>query len=419
MIAPIYFNLVLQILYIFRDAEMKVATAANTFKNKALVVTVSYASLMMLGIYLGFFQYTVLSMTEKFSLSAGMLGLLVAMQSIGMFLSPFLLGVLSGKIGKKKTVIIAYGLMVFGMSLAGLSPSIYIYIGSVLFIGAGYAVTEATLSAVLTDEFHERSSMHLNFSQVFFSLGAFTGPLIAKALIEGVGIYFQNLYFLIAIPFLVFALLFFFTRHYNDEINHEKPHTLRVLKHLKHRVILFLIIGIFLYVGIENTIGNFADSYFEIQLSMPQLSATALSVFWLAMMPSRLLTGLVGFFKKDTEGIFIGLSMLTIVSLILAMTLKNPTAKVVMFGVCGFGCGPLWPIIVDKLAKRSKGYTAPMLNIAFAFCGLGAAFLPFTAGFLVNAFSQSAAYFYCAAACVLMLISFFIARKKNPGDMLS
>lgn len=387
----------------------------NTFTNKALIVFVCYVSLMMLGIYLAFFQYTVLSITQKFNLSSGMIGLFVALQSVGMAISPFVLGVLSGKIGKKKTILISLALMVVGMLLAGSSASIVSYISSLLLIGAGYAVTEATLTAVLSDEFSTRSTMHLNFSQVCFSGGAFLGPLIAKGLIENVGIYFQNLYFLISIPLFVMGLLFFFTRHYNDDRSAQKVRTLSVVKHLKNRVILFLIISIFLYVGIENTAANFTDSYFELQLGMPQFSAQALSFYWLAMMPSRFLAGVL---MKNTKSLFAGLSALTIVSLILAMTLNDPTAKIVMFAVCGFGCGPLWPLIVDRIAKKSKGYTAPMLNIAFAFCGLGAAFLPFAAGLLVNVSSQSVAYYLCAGAAVVMLLCFLAAKDEHLSKTL-
>lgn len=382
----------------------------NTFTNKALIIFVCYVSLMMLGIYLAFFQYTVLSITQKFNLSSGMIGLFVALQSVGMAISPFVLGVLSGKIGKKKTILIALALMVVGMLLAGSSASIVSYISSLLLIGAGYAVTEATLTAVLSDEFSSRSTMHLNFSQVCFSGGAFLGPLIAKGLIENVGIYFQDLYFLIAVPLFIMALLFFFTRHYNDDRSAQRVRTLSVVKHLKNRVILFLIISIFLYVGIENTAANFTDSYFELQLKMPQFSAQALSFYWLAMMPSRFLAGVL---MKNTKGLFAGLSVLTIVSLILAMTLNDPTAKIAMFALCGFGCGPLWPLIVDRIAKKSKGYTAPMLNIAFAFCGLGAAFLPFIAGLIVNVSSQSAAYYLCAAGAVVMLLCFLAAKDEH------
>lgn len=387
----------------------------NTFTNKAMIVFVCYTSIMMLGIYLAFFQYTVLNITQKFNLSSGMIGLFVALQSVGMAVSPFVLGVLSGKIGKKKTILISIGLLVVGMLLAGLSVGVATYICSVFLIGAGYAVTEATLSAVLTDEFSNYSTMHLNFSQVCFSGGAFLGPLIAKKLIENAGVYFQDLYFLIAVPLFIMGLLFFFTRHYNDDRSAQKVRTLSVVKHLKSRVIVLLFISIFLYVGLENTSANFTDSYFELQLGMPQFSAQALSFFWLAMMPSRFLAGIL---MRNTKRLIAGLSTITIASFILAVTLNDPTIKIVMFAVCGFGCGPMWPLIMDRIAKRSKGYTAPMLNIAFAFCGFGAAVLPFATGLLVNATSQSAAYYLCAVAAVLMLVCILATKDEHSKKTL-
>ena len=393
---------------------MNSASAQNTFKNKALVIFVSYISLMMLGIYLAFFQYTVLSITDKFMLSAGMVGLFVAMQSIGMVISPFVLGVLSARIGKKKTILLSYALMIAGMLLAGGSGSTGAYICSILLVGAGYAVLEATTSAVLADEFSSRSALHLNFSQVLFSAGAFAGPLIAEWLIDKRGVYFQHIYFIIAAMFFIMALLSLLAKHYGDSIGGKQVKIFSVVGKLKNKIILFLIIAVFLYVGIENTAANYTDSYFEIQLSMPQLSHTALSLYWLAMAFSRLIAGIM---VKNSKVVFTVFSSIAIAALLLAMLLPDPTVKIVMFAVCGFGCGPIWPFIIDSVAKKSKGYTAPMLNITFAFCGLGAAFLPFIAGLLVNASSQSSAYYMCAAAAVVMLVFFLFARSHEDRSL--
>ncbi|MBT3318510.1 MAG: MFS transporter [Clostridia bacterium] len=385
-------------------------TSSNgTAKNKVLVIAVSYVTLLMLGIYLSFFQYTVLSVTQIFALNSVMLGLLIAMQSIGMAISPFSLGVLSGKIGKKKTVLISYALMIGGMVLAGSSRNIVLYMVSILIVGAGYAVNEATLSAVLADEYHSKSTRHINFSQVCFSLGAFGGPLIAQALVSK-GVYFQDLYFYIAMVFLALAVLFFFTQHYNDHTNTEKLKSFSVLGKLKNRVLLLLIVGIFLYVGIETTVASFSDSYFELSLGLPELSATALSLYWLSMVPSRFLAGVL---MKNTKSIFVFLASLMIVSIVIAMLAPNTTVKLVMFALCGFGCGPIWPLIVDRIAKKSKGYTSPMLNITFAFCGGGAALLPFIAGLLVESSTQSAAYYLCAISGVLMLAAYLLAIKTK------
>ncbi len=378
-------------------------------KNKALVVAVCYTTLFMLGIYLAFFQYTVLSITQIFALNAVMLGLLVAMQSVGMSISPLFFGVLSGKIGKKKTILISYALIIGGMILAGTSRNIVLYIVSILIVGAGYAVNEATLSAVLSDEYRSKSTRHINFSQVFFSLGAFGGPFIAQWLI-GAGVYFQDLYYYIALIFLALAVLFFFTKQYNDHTNTEKLKSFSIIKKLKNRVMLLLIVSIFLYVGLENTVGSFSDSYFELQLGLPSLSASALALYWLAMVPSRFLAGVL---MKNTKSIFVFLSALIIVSIVVAMTVPDTTVKLAMFALCGFGSGPIWPLIVDRIAQKSRGYTSPMLNITFAFCGGGAALLPFIAGFLVNANTQSAAYYMCAFAGVLMVVTYLLAIKTK------
>lgn len=261
--------------------------------NKILLVSISYFSLAMLGVYITLFQYTILNVFYLFDINTAMMGLLIAMQHVGMLLPPLFLGVLSGKIGKKKVMMISYVLMILGTFLAGSTQSFIAFIISISIIGAGFSVTEATLSAILTDEFPDQSARHLNFSQVTFSVGALTGPFIAQELINS-GIFFKDLYIYISIIFLVLGTIFIFIKHENDKgADEEKNSSFRIIEYLGNRTFLLLAIAIFLFVGIENTIANFADSYYELFLNVPHLSAVALALFWGAMIPSRLLAGII------------------------------------------------------------------------------------------------------------------------------
>jgi fucose permease len=379
--------------------------------GKKLIVTVSYLTIGMLGVYLSFYQYILLGASQLFLLDAAMVGLLIAVHSIGISLPPLFMGPLCAKIGKKRLLMISYSLIILGTFLAGIAGNFAGFIACILLIGAGFSVTEGTLSAVLSDEYPDESTRHLNFSQVAFSAGAMAGPFAAQGLISS-GVFFKDLFFYISAVFLILGIIFSLTRHQNDrglEMPCEGP--LFAVSFLRSRVFLLLALSIFLYVGMENTVSSFSDSYFELQLGVPALSAVALSLFWGAMIPSRFLAGVL---KTDRKKLFTGLSILAVSAAAAAMLVPGHTAKVILFAVCGFGCGPLWPLLMDSVAQKKRGSTGPALNMMMAFSGFGGAVVPFLAGFLVLGFKiEAAAYFLSAALGAVMLTLFLFTLKKG------
>jgi len=382
-------------------------------RGRKLIVAVSYITIGILGCYLSFYQYILLNISQLFLLDAAMVGLLIAMHSIGISLPPIFLGPLCAKIGKKRLLGISYAMMIGGAVFAGFVQNFAGFIICVLVIGAGFSVTEGTLSAVLSDEYPDESTRHINFSQVAFSAGAMAGPFIAQGLI-GTGVYFKDLFFYAAAVFLVLAVLFAFTRHQNDRgLEPLEKGPFYAVRFLSSRIFLLLALSIFIYVGLENTISSFSDSYFELQLGIPALSAVALSLFWGAMIPSRFLAGLL---KTDRKKLFIRLSILAIAAVAATMAVPDPTAKIILFAVCGFGCGPLWPLLMDSVAQKTKGSTGPALNMMMAFSGFGGAAVPFIAGLVVLGFGVEAAAYYLSAVLGIAMLALFILSYKKESQ---
>jgi fucose permease len=384
----------------------------NKFR-KTLLVSTAYLTIATLGIYVTIYQYTILTISQFYELNASAMGFLIAMQQLGVAIPPLFVGAAAGRLGKKKIVQASFGLLVLGTFLIGITNSFAAFIASIVVIGAGFAVTEGTISAILSDEFPEESRRHLNFSQVFFSIGALTGPLIAEALI-GAGIYFKNLYLYISALFALLSVSFFFTKQKNDRPAAAESPAFSLTGFFKNKVLLLFAAGMFLYVGAETTVANFADSYFELSLKMPELSATALALFWGAMIPSRFLAGVL---KIDVRKLFTVLSVMMLVTAVSAMLVPDITVKIILFALCGFFCGPMWPLIMDETAKRNRGASGGSMNIMMACCGFGGAVLPLIAGFGVSLGGESIAYYISGAASVLMLLALISAQKAPNRDL--
>jgi len=374
--------------------------------QKIWLIGVSYALITMLGVYITIYQLTILSISQYFQLTTVSMGFLIGIQHLGMVVPPLILGVLCAKIGKRKVIITSLTLMIIGTSLAAASQRMWLFGIAVFFIGAGFSVSEATLSALLADEYPDESKQHLGFSQAAFSIGALFGPFIAQRLIKA-GVYFKDLFLVCTFAFFLLLVTFFFTRNQNDKgVLPLKPITAYFKDFFGSKTLLLIGSAIFLYVGVENTIANYADSFFKLTLALPEYSALVLGLFWGAMIPSRIIFGVL---KVNLKKSFLILSSLLVLSLAGIIYFENAVMKITLFAASGFFCGPLWPMLMDHAAKENAGSSGPAMNIMMSFAALGGAVLPFLAGMAIIGQEIFTAYLICIFAALTMLAVYAVS----------
>lgn len=382
--------------------------------SKKLLIAVSYVTIFMLGVYLSMYQITLLNISQHFSTDSVMRGTLVAVQYIGICVPPLFIAGLAGKVGKKKVLVTSLIMLVIGLFSVYFTNNLLSFVISLLIIGGGFSITEATFSAALSDEFPKNSQKHISFSQALFSTGAVLGPLVSEALLK-TGISWKNLFFYCAVVFTLLLTVFIFVKLDKNTEENAKTNTKRIFELIRGKAFLLIAFSIFIYVGIEELIGFFADSYFNISVGAPGLSAVALSLYWAAMIPSRFLVGVIIISPRKIISIC---SIGIFISLAAAMLVPINVIKVILFTVSGMFCGPVWGIIMSSAAQEKSWNSAASLNILMSMGGLGGAVLPFLAGVLVSYSGEYAAYFLAAVASILML-SLFTKSQKSKHGLLS
>jgi FHS family glucose/mannose:H+ symporter-like MFS transporter len=100
----------------------------------------------------------------------------------------------------------------------------------------------------------------------------------------------------------------------------------------------------FCYVGFENGFAFFVTSYFQDVLASDH-AYLALSLFWLAMIPSRILVGL--FASKGRTILLITSLGALIFSLALSLS-QNGIAGIVLAFPLGFFCGAVFPSCLSR-----------------------------------------------------------------------
>ncbi len=377
-------------------------------RNK-LIIPAADLAIALCGVYLGTYQISLLQIAQHFKLDTVMMGTLIAIQYVGLCLPPLLLGTLSEKIGKKNLVTISLPLMILGVLFICLTNSLGFFIAGILLCGAGYSVSEATLTATLSVEFKQKSAFHLGMSQAFFSIGAVLAPFWCEALFAS-GYTYRHAFGIVGIALIAAYILLLYTRHENDIRGAANAGLASVRSYLFQKTFLYLAVAIFMCVGIEEVVAFFTDSYMELTLGVPQFSPWALSLFWLGMIPPRLLLGVIKLPHKITFticGIGVCVSALGIIFI------PHLVVRLVLFGLLGFFNGPTWPIIMDISAKNFPMNAGTVSNVMMSLGCLGGAVIPLIAGGLVTGINFTPVLVATAFCGVVMAIAFAVSDKKS------
>jgi len=379
------------------------------FRHK-LIIPAAYLAIALCGVYLSTYQISLLSITEHFNLNPFMKGVLVALQYIGLCLPPLFLGSLSEKIGKKTLVSFAMPVMILGIAFIVLTDNLVLFITGILLSGAGYSVTEATLTATLGVEFSEKSALHLGLSQAGFSVGAVLAPLWCDALFNA-GYSYRHAFGIVGIALIVTCILFLFTRHERDIRGSAHSGIGQVARFFTRPAFLLLALSMFLSTGIEEIVAFFMGSYMELTLSLPaNYSALALSLFWAGMIPSRLL---LGAFRLPHKTLFTicgaGIAACAL-GVVLIPVLE---IRLALFTLLGLFNGPGWPLIMDIAAKTYPENAGAIANVMTSCSSLGGIVLPP----LVGAFIVGADYVPTLIAAaffgIVMTVTLRLFNKKR------
>ncbi len=380
------------------------------FRHK-LIIPAANLITGMCGFYLSMYQISVLQISEVFKLSSFMMGVIVAAQFAGFIVPPFVLGTLCERIGKRGVMMIALPLMILGTFLISVTNNIILFIAGVLIIGAGFSVTEGTICAVLATEFGKRSTFHLGIAQASFSLGAVISPLTCEALFAA-GFKYNELFGIMSVVFLVLFILFSLTKQEYDVKDGCNTGILGALRFFRRKVFIFISVAMVMYVGAEGVIAFFTDSWFEVTLKAPHLSALALSLFWAGMIPTRLLLGAIKLRPRTT---IIGCAAGVLLCILAVIIARSHTVMLIAFAGLGVFCGPCWPLIIDVVAKKYPANAGTASNLMVALGGLGGSLMPVAAGALVAGANFMPVFFVSAACAAVMAAMFFFAGREKTG----
>ena len=201
---------------------------------------------------------------------------------------------------------------------------------------------------------------------------------------------------------------------------------------LSHNNLLFGIIAIFVYVGVEVGIPNIANLYMTSGAEAGGLgiaagtAGTIVGLYWLLMLCGRLIGGALGG-KISSKNMMAGVSSLAILLVILGIIIPESAVinlgaladgavvlvKILCFVLCGLCTSVMWGSIFN-LAVEGLGKYTSIASGVFMVMVCGGGILPYFQGLLADVTSFVSSYWLIVVALGYMLCYTLFLSKPSP-----
>jgi len=176
---------------------------------------------------------------------------------------------------------------------------------------------------------------------------------------------------------------------------------------------LFTVIAV-LYAFAEGTFGNWAVLYLQDVKHLPEtVAASALSVFWAAMVGGRLLTSVL-VLKLAPRHIWLALPALMVLAFLLLPYADTPTRGIAGFALAGLACSAFFPLSIGLASQRFENHVPWVSSMLIAALMVGVGLGSWLVGLLRDAVAMEQLYrlstFYPVAA---LLLGIAVLRKRR------
>jgi len=381
--------------------------------------------MLLLGLNLGVYQSVLVDINDFFDLGGAYSGLLVAIFFLGALFVPVLAGELSDRIGKKFVLIISCIIFIAGIVIVTQATNIITCGIGVFFIGSGACTIEALLSAVITDENPGSSEKVMNFSQLFFCIGAVAGPMLSLAA-RTLGASWQIIMLIVAAIFIPALISLFFldeTRKLNAQKDkHEKAFSKTLVKDARFLLFFF---SMFLYVGAESGIAFSIIGYFSDINHNILTGEMALSLFWFGMIIGRLCAGLLH--KISNTLMIVCLSGSAAFSFLLQFS-HQAIFSTALFLLLGLSFSAVWPLLMAFCTQTFSRFSGTAGGLMVTGGALGGMSLPMLMGVIAEMSEIRVSFLVSTFAMIVILALYLIGRRKqekytqtaniSPGEFL-
>lgn len=363
----------------------------------------------MNGFEAGGYQASLLSIGKGYRLGAVAMGLFASAQLIAQMIAPMIFGPIADRIGKKKVFLPFLAIQTLACILLMVSQSTATFIPGIFTVGLSMGVLQNIAIAELADAFPVTGQRKIGYFTGLYSLGAVIAPALCSFYLKR-NVSWKLLFVMMGITSAVNLFVSVRTEFAPmEDAPGEKDQEQAGSGVFVLSGIILLCIMIFVYAGFENGFAFFVNSFISEELQGSN-SYLALSFFWLAMIPSRMLCG--HFSRFNQQILLISAAGAVLFAFLIGMA-QGETAALVLCFPLGFFCGAIYPAVLNASIAFSGTKTASVTGMIAMSIGIGGALISASTGVLSQ--MNGLRYAMLALAAFLLLdvvISLILMRVR-------
>ena len=347
---------------------------------------------------------------EEYGFAYGMTGTLLSLMSIGNLIAGFLVGVLPGALGMKRSVLLLTIGYAVGYSLMGLTGAVAVLALAFFLVGIAKGSVMNTCTILVSDNSASRTR-GMNLMHSCYACGALLCPfLIAAAAMVSTAL----AVFLLAALGLVLWLVYGFTPLGGKADNAGKAKTKEVIDwSFLHSPRFWLLTGLlFCQNAAEQSVTGWMVTYFKGSgIIAGSLAAYTVTVMWGATLVARLLIAFVFPFKNPRKAM-VGMSALCTFFYILLVQAHTQGMAIVLLFAFAFSMAGLNPTAVAS-AGRMTSVTS--MGIMLPVASGGAILMPWIIGLVAEKAGLAAGMATNIVPCAGLII-FTLLVAKLPEE---
>ncbi len=393
--------------------------------NQKQSIALSFAAMAQHGMILLLIGPIVPNLMASFEIRESMAGLLLGMGSAGFVVGPLIAGAIIDRINVRTAIVVGLLVEFLVLILFGLSPIFFVaaIANFLLHFGSSFVETGANYIPTLVRSKRTPHAL-MNLVHMFFSVGAFLGPILIGLYIESTGEW-RPIMFFTMIPtgiLILWSVMLRFPRRTPKrptQHNAEEPVASEndrgvVLRVLRTPYVLFGALSLLLYVGAEVGISSWVVYYLQQRLDLsPALSAAGLSVLWIMILVGRYLNSLMGN-RVSSMGLVAASSVLGAAGVVVLLLVESATLAFVSLAWIGLCLSGMFPNVMGELNNREPERAGTVTAVMAMGAAIGAGLFQWFVGFLAEHLSLVVAFTVPAVLQVALIGSFFAAVKLAP-----
>ena len=397
-----------------------------------------------LSLFLNYFVFAILlnsvgtvilQVQNNFDVSKGSASILEAFKDLSIVVASFLIASNVNRIGYKRTMLIALGLI---SVMCLIIPSVNSFLMTKLLFasaGVGFALIKVSVFstiALVTKSDKEHLSL-MNFLESFFMVGILCGYFLFGSFVDNdnpKSTHWFNAYYILGTLAIIAFVLLLSTKLDESGIQQaEQGKTtaddfVEMLKLIILPLVLVFIFCAFFYVLIEQSIMSWLPTFNNDVLKL----STSLSIQMASILSGAIALGrfLAAILFKKIDWLYVLLSCLIAAALIVVLTVpltKNITGLAIksladvplvafLFPLIGLFLAPIYPAINSVILSNLPAHKhASMSGLIVVFSALGGTTGSIITGHVFDAYGGQTAFYFSLIPITILIILLFFFKK--------